>query len=112
MKFMTIGTAKDTMSTLPPAVIRQLLEASMAVMNQRKKEGKILEFYSLAGWNRVVVISESKSAEEIVQSLVETPITAFYSMEVYPLADLNESAKTYIESLKAAEKMFPAHPHK
>jgi muconolactone delta-isomerase len=110
MKFLTIGNLKDTASTAPPAVMRQLLETSMATMNQQKKAGKLLEMYSVAGWNRVMVISEAKSAEEIVQNISESPITPFYNMEVYPLADLNEVAKIMLERLKAAEKMMPASP--
>jgi hypothetical protein len=34
MKFLTISTMKDTASTMPPSVMRQLLEATIDVMNQ------------------------------------------------------------------------------
>jgi muconolactone delta-isomerase len=110
MKFLSIGTMKDIFFTFPPAVQRQILEASIAVMNQHKKAGRVSEFYFIPGWGRSVVIQETKSAEEVVQIIGATPVTAFMNIETYPLADLNESMKTMLESLKAAEKMFPSPP--
>ena len=110
MKFLTIAKMKDTASTLPPSVVRQLMEATLALMNQEKKAGRILEFYFMAGSGRSMVISEAKSAEEIVQRISALPIGGFMDFETYPLADFNESMKAYIESMKAAEKMFPGPP--
>jgi len=110
MKFLTISRSKDTMSTLPPSVLRQLMEATVAYMDEGRKKGAFLEYYFIPGWDRAVVISEAKSAEEIVQSISGLPIGSFLDIEVYPLADPNESMKIFIESLKAAEKMFPVPP--
>jgi muconolactone delta-isomerase len=110
MKFLIISRAKDTFSTLPPAMLRQLMEATIAYMDQGKKEGKVLEYYFIPGWDRSIVISESDSAEAIVQAITGLPIGAFLDFEVYPLADPNESMKTYIEALKTAEKMMPGPP--
>jgi len=42
----------------------------------------------------------------------EIPIAPYYAYEMYPLADFNESMKTIIETLKQAERMFPAAPPK
>jgi muconolactone delta-isomerase len=110
MKFLAIASMRDTATTLPPALTRQLLEATMVEMNQQKKAGKILDMYLIPGWNRVVVISEAKSAEEEYQNINRTPIISFYNIELYPLADINEATKVAIESLKAAEKMMPVPP--
>jgi muconolactone delta-isomerase len=110
MKFLLIGSMKDTVSTLPPSVARQLLEASISVVNQQKKAGKIVEFYWIPGAGRSVVIRERKSAEEIFQDMEEVPTAAFMNFEIYPLADYNESAKIMLESIKAAEKMMPSPP--
>jgi muconolactone delta-isomerase len=107
VKTLSIGTPKDVLFTLPPAVARQLFEATIALSNQQKKAGKILELYFIPGWNRVVAIRESKSAEELNQNIDELPLSSFMNYEVYPLADYNESAKTILEGLKAAEKMMP-----
>lgn len=110
MKFLTISSTKDVASTLPPAVVRQLLEATLDSMNQNRQAGIILEAYAMAGWQRTMVISEHKSAEEVVQSLSTIPFGAFLDFEVYPLADFNEMMKAHIESAKRAEQLFPAAP--
>jgi len=110
MKFLTISKMKGTASTVPPSVMRQLMEATADVMKQAMKTGSVLEYYFIPGWDRVVTISEVKSAEEINQRLCELPVGGFLDFEVYPLADPFESMKSYIEALKTAEKMFPVPP--
>jgi muconolactone delta-isomerase len=108
MKFLTISTVKDTISMLPPAISRQLTEASVAWVNQQKKAGVILEIYTLAGWARTAVICEHESAEHLVQTIAGMPLAGFMNFEVYPLADFNQSMKAHIEAAKVAEQMFPA----
>ena len=110
MKFLTIAKMKDTASTIPPSVMRPLIEATLDLMNQEMKAGRILTAYQMAGSERTMVISEAKSAEEIVQRISAIPISGLMDFETYPLADFNESMKAYIESMKAAEKMFPGPP--
>jgi muconolactone delta-isomerase len=110
MKFLTISKMKDTAYTIPPAVMRQLMEATAAYMEQAKKDGQVLEYYFIPGWDRSVVIHESDSAEAIVQALTGLPVGGFLDIEVYPLADPFESMKAYIEALKEAEKMMPGPP--
>jgi len=107
MKFLTISKMKDIASTVPPSVMRQLMEATHDLMNQEMKAGRILEAYFMAGSGSSMVIAEAKSAEEIVQRISALPVGGFMDLETYPLADFNESMKAYIESYKAAEKMFP-----
>jgi muconolactone delta-isomerase len=110
MKFLTITKMKDTASTVPPSVMRPIMEATLNLMNQEMKAGKILEAYFMAGSGRVAVIVEAKSAEEIVQMIMALPIGGFMDFETYPLANFNESMKGEIEVLKATEKMFPMPP--
>jgi muconolactone delta-isomerase len=110
MKFLTVSKMKDTASTVPPSVMRPLLEASLEVMKQEKKEGKVLEYYFIPGWDRVLAINEIGSADEILKRLSALPIGVFLDFEVYPLGDAFEAMRTYIESLKIAEKMFPGPP--
>lgn len=110
MKFLSISRIKDTASMVPPSVMRPLMEATLNVMNQEMKAGRILEAYFMAGWGRSMVIAEAKSGEEVVQMIMELPIAGFMDFETYPLANFNESLKAEIEVLKAAEKMFPAPP--
>ena len=109
MKFLAIAKPKDSASMLPPAVTRQLLEMSMAAMKQLKKDGKQLEAYvSPAGC--FAVILDYKSSEEWVKNQLAIPILTYYNQEIYPLADMEELMKAYIEALKAAEKMMAGAP--
>ena len=110
MKFLTITKTKDVGATVPPSIMRPLMEATLDVMNKEMKAGRILEAYFMAGSGRTVVIAEAKSGEEIVQMIVALPIAGFMDFETYPLASFNESMKMEIEALKAAEKMFPTPP--
>jgi muconolactone delta-isomerase len=108
MKFLVTCTVKDTMSMVPPAMGRQLMEATVSWVNEQKKAGKLLEVYSIPGWGRTVVISERDSAEDVAQALATVPMGGFLNFEVYPLADFNQAMKASIEAYKAAEKLFPA----
>ena len=109
MKFLCIGKPKDTMTMLPPATTRQLLEMSVAGMNQLKKAGKFLEGYvSPAGC--MAVILEYKNAEEWLKDQNMVPILTYYTQEIYPLADMDEAMKSMSEFLKAAEKMMGGAP--
>jgi hypothetical protein len=105
MKYLAIAKAKDILYSLPPGVIRQLVEQTMAAMEQQKKEGKILEYYySPAGCS--VVIVDYVNAEQWVQDQAAIPILSYYDQEIYPLSDANQAMKTMVQSLKAAENMM------
>lgn len=110
MKFLTIAKMKDTASTVPPSIMRPLMEATLDLMNQDMKAGNILEAYQMAGSERTMVIGEFNSAEEIVKKISEMPISGLMDFETYPLADFNEAMEAFIESMKKAEKMFPGPP--
>jgi hypothetical protein len=108
MKFVSICSIKDTVSTLPPSIVRQILEAGVVWINQQKNAGTLLEIYGMAGWRRVMIIWEVESAEAIVRVVNENPMGAFLNHEVYALADIDEVMKANIESAKRAEQLFPA----
>jgi len=108
MKFLTIVSVKDSCALVPPTVMRQLLEAEVAWVEEQKRAGKILEIYSLAGWDRMVAISEYPSAEDLAQ--IQPPMRGFLNYETYPLADYGQAMKAVIEAVKKAEALFPAAP--
>jgi muconolactone delta-isomerase len=110
MKFMFISSLKDVAFTIPPSVMRPLMEASLAWVNQKKKEGIILEMYELAGCNRYAVICEHKSAESMVEVISTMPFNAFMNHDIHALADYNTAMKAYIEAVKASEQMMPSPP--
>ena len=104
MKFLTIGSLKDVFYTLPPAEQQKLAKALIDFMKQRKK-AEVLEMYSMAGWNRFMIIAEHKSAESLLEAIMANPMGAFYDFETYPIAEVtDEMLKAY---LKAAEKPSP-----
>jgi len=105
MKLLVITKPKDTLSALPPAITRQLLEVTVAAIRQQKKEGKILEsYYSPAGCS--VVILDYKEAEEWIQDQASVPILSYYHQEVYPIADMETSMQSLVEGLKKAESIM------
>jgi muconolactone delta-isomerase len=109
MKLLCITKVKDSFLTMPPAVMRQILETSAAAMEQQKKQGKVLEYYySPAGYN--IVILDYKNAEEWGKDQLSIPVLTYVDTEVYPLTDGFAVLKGMIESLKAAEKMMPGAP--
>jgi hypothetical protein len=106
MKFLGLLKPKEILLALPPAVGRQLLEASIAGMNRLKKEGKFLEgYYSPAGLGAVIL--NYNNTDEWLKDQNSVPILNYYYQELYPLADMDEALKNNLEALKAAEKMMP-----
>lgn len=110
MKFLGISTLKDAALMLPPAAIIQLMEGTMAVISQQKKEGKIKEFFYSPGWNRSIALVENNSAEEMLKNINSMPIASYLDMEVYPLADGIQAMKDFVEAAKAAQKMMAGAP--
>jgi hypothetical protein len=110
MKFLVIGKPREALFTLPLALLRQLVEASVTAWNKQKKEGKLLENYWIPGAATTVSLYECKTAEEMVKNFNEIPITVYYGFESYQLADINESMKIVIERLREIDKTMPGAP--
>jgi hypothetical protein len=110
MKFLAIAKIKDAFLTLPPPVQLQIMEASLAGMEQQKQAGKVLDYYySPAGYN--ITILEYESAEQWVADQGSVPIVMYADHEVYPLTDGFPVLKGYIENLKAAGHAPPSPHH-
>ena len=107
MKLLVIGKPKDAMTTLPPGLIRQLLETSLVALGEQKGAGRFLEgYYSPTGYS--IAILDYKDADEWAKEQASVPIVRYYDWEVYPLAQLEEGMKSLLESLKAAERVMSA----
>jgi hypothetical protein len=106
MKFLAIGKPKDTLTALPPAIVRKFIEMTLTAIKQLKKEGKLLEAYVTPSGYPVVIL-DYKSVEDWIKDLNLQPILTYYDQEIYPLADMEDSVKSNLEALKAAEKMMP-----
>jgi hypothetical protein len=106
MKFLAIGKIKDVFFTFPPPVQLQIMEASLAGMEQQRQAGKVLDFYySPAGYN--ITILEYKSAEEWAADQAAVPVVTYTDSEVYPLTDGFPLIKGAIKNLKEAMKTLP-----
>ena len=107
MKFLFISTLKDTASMVPPGMQRQLLEATVAYMDELKKKGKLLEAYHSPD-GAAIAICEHPSAEDAVQTVASIPMYGLLDIKAYPLADFNKSMQAFIEACKKGEKLFPS----
>ena len=103
MKFLIMSSPKDIIFTQPPSAVMKMTEENQAWIDQKEKEGVILESYSIAGWNRYAMICQLGSAEEIDRFMRAMPATAFMNYETYPLSDWKETAKANVEAAKAAQ---------
>ena len=106
MKFLTISKMKDSATLVPPATMRQLMEATLAWMDGQQKAGIILEAYAIPSGG-TVVICEHSSVDDVAKTVASIPMGGLLNCEVYPLADINETMKVYVESLKSAEQSIP-----
>jgi hypothetical protein len=107
MKFLTIGTFKDTVSALPQAEKTKLnLAAVEYILAFKKKMGNKWHFYMDPGGNRAISIGEYSSIEEYSQSLQSPAAAAGYmNYESIPLIEGDEKAlKAWVDSQKAAKK--------
>jgi hypothetical protein len=107
MKFLTISKVTDAATLFPPAIMRQLMEASLTWLDGVKKSGKLLEFYAITD-GRYVAICEEPSADDALKTLASCPTAGIMNNEVYALADGTAPIKVFIENLKQAEKLFPS----
>ena len=110
MKFLTIAKLKDTATMLPPAVSLSILEASVAAMNQQKKEGKLLEFYYSVGDGKIVGILNYDNADQWAKDHSKIPILNYMDYEIYALADYDEYINNAREALREAVKMMAGPP--
>ena len=106
MKFLTIGTFKDTLYTLTQAEQKKLMVPGVQwVIDLKKKMGAKFSFYMIPGWNRSISIGEFGSLEEYYQSL-QSPVAAagFMNYESYPMIEYDEKTlKQALAAYKAAK---------
>jgi hypothetical protein len=107
MKFLTIGTFKDTLYMLPRAEYLKLMVPGVQwVVDLKKKMGTKYSFYMTVEGKRSISIGEYSSFEEYFQSL-QSPVAEAGHMnyESYPLIEYDEkSLKAAVAAVKAAIK--------
>jgi hypothetical protein len=109
MKFLIVSKMKDTFVTLPTPAKLQILQTTLASVQNLMAAGKILAFYySPSGYN--VSIIEYKTVEAWTADQHSLPIIWYSDHEVYPLTDGIPVTETIIENLKTAETMAHGLP--
>ena len=91
MKFVKIVTHTDEFFKTRPENFGELLEKHRLWLEEKKREGKLLEAYVLAGHpdRHIIFIWDFESPEEIDKMLFEDPIDFTFNWpEVYPAVDL------------------------
>jgi hypothetical protein len=110
LKILTISKLKDIALTLPPNVFIPLMEVSVAVLEQQKKEGKILDSYYLPGSDRIMVMLNYDSAEKWAKDAGMIPILRYCDFTADPLVDLIPYMKDLVNGAKMAAAKMPIPP--
>ena len=107
MKFLTIGTFKDTVSALSQAEKTKLnLAAVEYILAYKKKMGNKWHFYFDPAGTRAISIGEYGNIEEYSQSLQSPAAAAGYmNYESIPLIEVDVKAyQAWVDSQKSAKK--------
>lgn len=97
MKFLVISTFKDTFYAHSSDEIKQMVGGAVDFIKQMKEQKKILEIYTIPGWNRNVSIEEHDSSDELYEHLHAAPHAPYTNFEVYPLADFEKALKILLK---------------
>jgi hypothetical protein len=107
MKFLTIGTFKDSVYSVPQAEQTKFrVEAVNYVLALKKKMGDKWHFYSDPSGSTSISIGEYNSLEEYAQSLQASPtaMAGYMDYECIPLIEMDEKEfKAWVDSQKSAK---------
>ena len=100
MKYLI--TAKPGTTHIPREQGAVLLQAALEWSKAKLADGTLDFVYNLFGGGGMG-IGNAETHEEILALLLEYPLYPFFSWEITPLLDLEDSVKQYIESYKRME---------
>jgi len=103
MRFISIDKPTAALGMLPPDVLLQIGEASIAKIEQLREERKILEFYHTPAGVSIIIL-DYDNVDEWIRDKMQIPITAYLEPQVYPLGDGMAYMKGITESMKAMGK--------
>jgi len=106
MKFLTIGSFKESVYALPQAEQTKLMVGAVEyVLNYKKKMGDKWHFYSEPSMRRTISIGEYASLEEYAQSLQSpTAAAGFMNYECIPIVELDvKTYQAWVDSQKKAK---------
>ena len=93
MKFLMI--AKTGTTPIPTEQGADLLQAGLEYINARMADGALDVAYNIMGGGGVG-IGNAESHEELLGLLLKYPLYPFFSWEITPLLDVDESMREYI----------------
>ena len=97
MKYLI--TAKPGTTPIPQEQGAVLLQAGLDYINSQLADGKLDAAFNIIGGGGMG-IGNADSFEEILGQLLEYPLYPFFSWEITPLLDLDESINKYIAFYK------------
>jgi len=97
MKYLI--TAKPGTTPIPREQGAVLLQAGLDWLNARLADGTLDNAYNIIGGGGTG-IGNAETHEELLGFLLEYPLYPFFSWEITPLLDLDESLKGYIALYK------------
>ena len=112
MKHLCIMRMTESFRMFPSSVLRQLVLKTRDVINQMKKEGKVVDAYFMPGLHRYMMIFECESGEELNKCTNTIPTAGLFEFEIYPLADLDKSTDIVIENMDEGDELMPNSPIK
>ena len=95
MKILAIGKQKESLLSLPPDKLKELMEATVKTNKKWKDEGKIVATYISPGSGHVFAILDYDTTEEWMKDLMSNPIFNYYDQETYPVVDFDDAMKIY-----------------
>lgn len=96
MKFIRMASHTEEFYKSPPENLGQLLEEHKLWLMEKKRQGKLLDSFLLAGnaqGDRNITIWDFESPEEIDRCIWEDPMGFTFVWEVYPAVDVFEHMK-------------------
>jgi muconolactone delta-isomerase len=98
MKFLVVALPKHP---VPPEMGMQLIDATVAWVNQYAGSGKVQETWSFAGTGGGGGILDVDSADELDAIMSGFPFGPFSDIQIYALADLHESLQRNKQNIQA-----------
>jgi muconolactone delta-isomerase len=85
IKFLVLSETKDVFYSMSANERKKIEEATTNLLKQDVKNGAILKFYNIPGWNRSISIEQYESVEELYKHFEGSPIYPYVRFEVYPI---------------------------
>jgi hypothetical protein len=104
MKFLVIARYKDSFYALPQEKRAELAMGAGAALGKYIKNGKIITLYHFADTKGNVTIFDFESAEDLMRTNLEIPMSPYTELEFIPLVDSEAYGKVMMEMKTTGQK--------